>query len=71
MQKKINNIIEIHIESEEQLDIILAANKLHNALKTYLKRLDELEKYDEDDRAAYERRILLRDIDNNGILNLF
>ena len=54
MQKKNLNIVEIHVESEEQLEILFSANKLHNALKTYIKRLEEFAKYDEDERAKHE-----------------
>lgn len=63
-------VTEIHFETEEERDIFMSANRLHNSLKTYIHRLEQFAKYEEDERAKYELNQLYDILKQNNIENI-
>ena len=72
MQKNTFRLItEIEFQTEEERDIFLASNKIHNAIKSYIYDLNQHVKYEEDENARHYLNILAKHLDDNNVLDIF
>lgn len=69
--KNFKLVTEIQFKTEEERDIFLCANKMHNALKTYIYDLKQHVKYEEDEMAKHYLSILIKILEDNEINDIF